>query len=118
MVRVQSLFYKGAPSAVYRLTLGAVPYPTHVFPPGGTRGEKVAVEFAGPGVTSGVKQQFAVPAEGSPWLGVPFDHPLSDAALAHKFAANCAYGGMTSAETEKLARSVRAVFDSSEVKLA
>ena len=46
------------------------------------------------------------------------DHPLGDAALAHKFSANCAYGGMATAEIDSLARAVRGVFAQSVVKLS
>jgi 2-methylcitrate dehydratase PrpD len=45
------------------------------------------------------------------------DHPLSDSAIAHKFAANCAYGGMTRDEFEAPARAVPAVFDLPAVSL-
>lgn len=62
-VRVRALSYKGAASAVYRLTLGEVPYPTSIFPPGGRRGEKVELEFSGPNIPPATRQAVAVPAE-------------------------------------------------------
>ena len=45
------------------------------------------------------------------------DHPLGDAALAHKFAANCAFGGMSGEETSALDRTLRTLFDQPVVKL-
>src|SRR5262245_19695374 len=78
VVRVQSTFFKGAPSAVYRLTLGEVPYPTHITPPGGRRGEKVEVEFSGPNVKPRTRRTITVPAAPPPWQYVAFDDPLAD----------------------------------------
>jgi hypothetical protein len=46
-VRVQSLGFKGSATSVYRLTIGDVPYPTHVFPPGGQRGKEITLEVGG-----------------------------------------------------------------------
>jgi hypothetical protein len=62
-VRVKSLSYKGSRTAVYRLTIGEVPYATSVFPPGGQRGQTVEVELAGPTVPRGTRQNVAVPAD-------------------------------------------------------
>jgi hypothetical protein len=72
VVRVQSVFFKGAPMAAYRLTLGEVPYPTHVFPPGGKRGQKVVVNLGEH------RQTVALSADAPAWHGVAFDHPLTD----------------------------------------
>lgn len=47
LVRVQLLNYAGFPAAVYRLTLGEVPYPTGVFPAGYQRGTNPALELLG-----------------------------------------------------------------------
>lgn len=46
-IRLQSTSLRGSLASVYRLTLGEVPYPTHVFPSGGRRGETVTVEVGG-----------------------------------------------------------------------
>jgi hypothetical protein len=62
-VRVRALAYAGATTAVYRLTLGEVPYPTALFPPGGRRGETVEVELFGPNVPPGTRQSVTVPAD-------------------------------------------------------
>ena len=78
VLRVQSLFFKGSPSAVYRLTVGDVPCPTHVFPPGGQRGTKTEVEFQGQNMPANARQSVSIPADGSPWMWLLFDHPLSD----------------------------------------
>jgi len=45
-VRVQSTGLRGSPACVYRLTIGDVPYPTCVFPSGGSEGE-ISVEIGG-----------------------------------------------------------------------
>lgn len=61
-VRVKAVAYQGAPSAVYRLTLGEVPYITSLFPAGGKRGETIEVELAGPNVPPGTRQKVTIPA--------------------------------------------------------
>ena len=47
VVRVQSTGLRGTVASVYRLTLGDVPCPAHVFPAGGRRGETLSVEMGG-----------------------------------------------------------------------
>lgn len=64
-LRVQSLGHKGAPTAVYRLTVGNTPYPTHLFPPGGQRGQQVDVEIGGLNLPAEARSKINVPAEGS-----------------------------------------------------
>lgn len=78
-VRVKAVAYQGAPSAVYRLTLGEVPYITSLFPPGGKRGETVEVELVGPNVPAGTRQKVVIPADDK--------FPLQDVALAQAGAA-------------------------------
>ena len=51
--RVFLVGYLGGPEAVYRLTLGDVPYPTALFPPGGQRGGTVELSAFGPNVPPG-----------------------------------------------------------------
>ena len=63
LVRVQAVAYAGARSAVYRLTLGEVPYVTSVFPPGGQRGQTIAVELDGPNVPHGTIQQITIASD-------------------------------------------------------
>jgi 2-methylcitrate dehydratase PrpD len=43
------------------------------------------------------------------------DHPLGDEDLARKFRANCAYGGLTDADTAALLQRIQGVFDSGRV---
>jgi len=66
VVRVSGLAYKGFPQAVYRLTLGEVPYPIATFPPGGRFGETVDVEVLGPNVPPGTTRKVQLPADGQP----------------------------------------------------
>lgn len=47
IVRVQLLTYGGFPEAVYRLTLGDVPYPVSAFPAGFQRGTEPPIELVG-----------------------------------------------------------------------
>ncbi len=61
--RVSGMGYKGFPQFVYRLTIGEVPYPTALFPPGGKRGEEVEVTFTGPNVPPGTKRTIRVEEE-------------------------------------------------------
>ncbi len=63
IVRVKAVAYAGARSAVYRLTLGEVPYVTSVFPTGGQRGQTIAVELDGPNVPAGTRQQVTIAAD-------------------------------------------------------
>ncbi|MDB5391319.1 MAG: peptidase domain protein [Planctomycetaceae bacterium] len=65
LVRVQLLNYQGFLEAVYRLTLGEVPYPTSVFPPGYRRGTPTEIQFYGhnipPGTTRTVGNSTVAP---------------------------------------------------------
>lgn len=79
-VRIRGMGYKGFPQAVYRLTLGEIPYPVAVFPAGGKRGETVEVEFFGPNC-NGLRQQITITDEAFPWQfvspkGMPFTTEL------------------------------------------
>jgi hypothetical protein len=62
---VRSLSYQGSEHAVYRLTLGEVPYPTAVFPPGGQRGKSIELEVTGPNVLPGTKHTVGIESAGS-----------------------------------------------------
>ncbi|MDB5341040.1 MAG: peptidase domain protein, partial [Planctomycetaceae bacterium] len=80
-LRVQSLEYRGATSAVYRLTVGDVPYPTFVFPPGARRGDQVDLTFGGFNVPPDARQTLTASSASSspfPWQAVRFDSPLTD----------------------------------------
>ncbi len=55
-VRVQLLNYGGFPEAVYRLTLGEVPYITGAFPAGYQRGTEPLVELFGANVAAGTRR--------------------------------------------------------------
>jgi len=75
VVRVKSLGYEGAASAVYRLTLGDVPYPAAAFPAGGQRGKSVELQFTGLNLhPAGMNPaaRWAVPDTAFPWSSVPF----------------------------------------------
>jgi pre-peptidase len=63
IVRVKAVAYAGARSAVYRLTLGEVPYVTSVFPSGGQRGQTIGVELDGPNVPAGTMQKVTIAAD-------------------------------------------------------
>lgn len=76
-VRVFALGFEGAPSAIYRLTLGEVPYPTAVFPAGAQRGKTLEVEFSGFGMSNS-RQKITAPDSAIPWQTVRFEHPLTD----------------------------------------
>ena len=76
-VRVFALGFEGAPGAVYRLTIGDVPYPTAVFPAGAQRGKPVDAAFSGFGMSDS-RQKLAAPGAALPWQTVRFDQPLTD----------------------------------------
>jgi hypothetical protein len=46
-IEVRDILYRGRPEFIYRMTLGAFPYVTHVFPLGGQRNTPVALELHG-----------------------------------------------------------------------
>jgi hypothetical protein len=54
--------WRGAASAVYRLTIGVVPHAVALFPLGGRRGTSVDVQFVGPNL-QGAHQRIAIPAD-------------------------------------------------------
>jgi len=65
IARISGMGYKGFPQFVYRLTIGAIPYPTAVSPPGGKRGSKIEVTFSGPNVPEGTKRTIKITEDGS-----------------------------------------------------
>lgn len=78
-VRVQSLSYKGSATSVYRLTIGDVPFPTTLFPPGGQRGKDLALQVTGPNIDKPPVRKLQVPAEGSyPIHFVPTTEGVTD----------------------------------------
>ena len=79
VVRIQALGFGGAPGAVYRLTLGNVPYPVAVFPPGGQRGQALTVDLVGLNLLAKAQQRVTIPpAPASPWQTLRLDHPQTD----------------------------------------
>lgn len=64
--RVSGMGYKGHSEMIYRLTIGEVPYPTAVFPAGGKRRDTLAVEFSGPNIRPGTRQEITVTDEEFP----------------------------------------------------
>lgn len=73
VVRVTMLNYGGFPDAVYRLTLGEVPFVVGAFPSGVRRGAETEVELFGPNVPAGTKRRLNVATDES--------FPLTFAAL-------------------------------------
>jgi hypothetical protein len=71
VVRVKSLGYEGAASAVYRLTLGDVPYPAAAFPAGGQRGKATDVQLLGLNLPATTLRHMAADSA-FPWSIVPF----------------------------------------------
>lgn len=62
---VKSLQFQGSDHAVYRLTVGEVPYPSSLFPAGGRRGDSVSVEVDGANIATGTRQSITVNREGT-----------------------------------------------------
>ncbi len=60
---VKLVNYQGYSTAVYRLTLGEVPYPTAVFPVAIERGKSAELTFSGPNVPAGAKATVSVAAD-------------------------------------------------------
>lgn len=76
--RVSGMGYKGFPQFVYRMTIGEVPYPTAIFPPGGRRGEEVEITFTGPNIPPGTKRIVRVDEDRSPVQYISFDGASPD----------------------------------------
>ncbi|MBW3598469.1 MAG: PPC domain-containing protein [Planctomycetes bacterium] len=76
--RVSGMGYKGFPQFVYRLTIGEVPYPVAVFPPGGRRGQSVEVTFRGPNIPGGTSRVVVVTDDPSPVQYVSLDGSAPD----------------------------------------
>ncbi|NQV28781.1 MAG: pre-peptidase C-terminal domain-containing protein, partial [Rhodopirellula sp.] len=81
IARVSGMGFKGFPTAVYRLTMGEVPYPIAVFPAGGQRGQVTEVEFFGPNVPPGTRQ--AITVDDDPF-GVQYVSLAGDMAGVHE----------------------------------
>lgn len=77
VLRVKSLGFEGASSAVYRLTLGDVPYPAAAFPAGGQRGKASEVQLLGLNLPATTVRR-TVPDSAFPWSTVPFKLQLHD----------------------------------------
>jgi hypothetical protein len=56
VIAVRDMLYRGSPSSVYRLSAGALPYKTYLFPPGGRRGTTVEATVAGENTSPAVTQ--------------------------------------------------------------
>jgi hypothetical protein len=63
IIELRDIIYRGRADFVYRLTLGAVPYVTSIFPLGGQRGSQVDVELRGVNLTERTAR-IAIPSEG------------------------------------------------------
>jgi Bacterial pre-peptidase C-terminal domain len=59
----RELTYRGAPEAVYRLTVGAVPHVSGILPAGGQRGSTVEVRFAGINLGETRTQRVTIPTD-------------------------------------------------------
>jgi hypothetical protein len=96
IAKVYFVGYQGCPEAVYRLTLGEVPFPTSVFPPGGKLGSKVEVTYDGINIPSGTHETIDLAeANGLPqrWVtcsaavdgrDLPFVHGTLTEAIEHE----------------------------------
>ncbi|MBL9094399.1 MAG: PPC domain-containing protein [Planctomycetaceae bacterium] len=73
VVRVKLVNFQGYPTAAYRLTLGAAPYPTALFPVAVERGKSAQLALAGPNVPAAARLHVALPAE----PGMPVVHVAS-----------------------------------------
>jgi hypothetical protein len=79
-LEVRDVIYRGRGDFVYRLTIGAIPYVTEIFPLGGRRGTSVAVELHGVNLKT-ARKIVTVPMDGARKMqvaGLPFaasDYP-------------------------------------------
>ncbi len=76
-VRIQALGFEGSPAAVYRLTLGALPYPVAAFPSGGQRGTTTNVGFVGFQVDAAAAK-ITLPTSGFPFHFIGQRQVLND----------------------------------------
>jgi hypothetical protein len=47
IVQIRDMLYRGSPATIYRLSMGALPYKTYLYPPGSRRGESTTVHLSG-----------------------------------------------------------------------
>ena len=73
LIEIRDLFYRGREDFVYRLSIGAFPFITDIFPLGGKRNSDVQVELEGANLP--VKSmKLALPANSSPLRQVSLSH--------------------------------------------
>jgi hypothetical protein len=73
LIEVRDLFYRGREDFVYRLSIGTIPYITHIFPLGGKRNSSVDIELRGANLP--VKSmKLTLPADSSPQRFVSLSH--------------------------------------------
>lgn len=61
--QVKLVNFRGFPDAVYRLTLGEVPFPTSIMPVAVERGKPTTLSLTGPSVPTGATTVFTAPAD-------------------------------------------------------
>ncbi|MFN3648794.1 MAG: hypothetical protein ACK47B_04360 [Armatimonadota bacterium] len=67
VVQVRDMLYRGSPATIYRLTAGALPYNTYLFPAGGQAGATTTATLAGENMAP-VEVPVAIPGDASPGL--------------------------------------------------
>ncbi len=69
VLEIRDVVYRGRPDFVYRLSIGALPYITHIFPLGGQRGSTAQIELHGLNLPA-QKVSVTIPADSPPLLHV------------------------------------------------
>lgn len=70
----RDLNWRGAPMAVYRLTIGAIPHAVAIFPLGGGRGTQQVVRFTGPNLKD-AEEKLSVPTAREDEIELAFTTP-------------------------------------------
>ncbi len=83
VAEVRDVGYLGHAAGVYRLTVGAVPYPVSVYPAGGRPGETVRVRVSGLNLPADASGEVRVPPQAAP--GMRWVAPVPGAAAAVPF---------------------------------
>ena len=71
----RDLVWRGAPTAVYRLTVAAMPHAYGILPLGGRRGTTANVQFHGPNLKDATSP-ISIPADADEFLSVGYTSPL------------------------------------------
>ncbi len=70
---IQDLLGRGNPGNVYRLTMGAIPYDTFLYPPGGQAGQQIKEQIVGKNIADNAAMTLSAPSNPGVYaMGTPY----------------------------------------------